>query len=116
MLHLPMAGGEPVDHIFRDLPSLLRPGDLLVANESRVVPARLRATRASGGAVELVLLGTGPGEVLALGGPQRRLTHGEVLRVGASGTATTGSKVTVAGVPSMVPSLGVYVRLGTGPV
>jgi S-adenosylmethionine:tRNA ribosyltransferase-isomerase len=42
---------------FYDLPDLLRPGDLLVANESRVIPARIFARKAgTGGAVEILLL------------------------------------------------------------
>ena len=43
-------------HSFASLPELLRAGDLLVANDSRVVPARLEARKESGGAVELLLL------------------------------------------------------------
>jgi S-adenosylmethionine:tRNA ribosyltransferase-isomerase len=43
-------------HIFRDLPMLLHPGDLLVANDSRVIPARLYGRKPSGGKVELLLL------------------------------------------------------------
>jgi S-adenosylmethionine:tRNA ribosyltransferase-isomerase len=39
-----------------DLPDLLREGDLLVLNETRVIPARLRLRRATGGAVEVLLL------------------------------------------------------------
>lgn len=43
-------------HVY-DLPNLLRPGDLLVANESRVIPARIFAHKAgTGGAVEILLL------------------------------------------------------------
>jgi S-adenosylmethionine:tRNA ribosyltransferase-isomerase len=43
--------------IFRDIGDYLRPGDLLVANESRVIPARLHARKVpSGGQVELLLL------------------------------------------------------------
>ncbi|MGC8873615.1 MAG: tRNA preQ1(34) S-adenosylmethionine ribosyltransferase-isomerase QueA [Chloroflexia bacterium] len=43
--------------IFRDLPRFLRPGDLLVANESRVIPARLQGRRTcTGGALEVLLL------------------------------------------------------------
>jgi S-adenosylmethionine:tRNA ribosyltransferase-isomerase len=38
--------GAIVDRVFTDLPSLLQPGDLLVMNDSRVLPARLFATRA----------------------------------------------------------------------
>ena len=43
-------------HIFRDLPSLLDAHDLLVANDSRVIPARLYGQKPSGGKVELLLL------------------------------------------------------------
>jgi S-adenosylmethionine:tRNA ribosyltransferase-isomerase len=45
----------PVDRIFRDLPGLLQPGDLLVFNDTRVVKARLFGQKASGGAVELLI-------------------------------------------------------------
>ena len=40
----------------RDLPSLLPPGALLVVNDTRVIPARLRATKPTGGRVELLLV------------------------------------------------------------
>ena len=40
----------------RDLPSILQPGDLLVVNETRVIPARLHLRKPSGGAVEVLLL------------------------------------------------------------
>ncbi len=40
---------------FRDLPGLLEPGDLLVFNDTRVVPARLEARKPTGGRVELLL-------------------------------------------------------------
>jgi S-adenosylmethionine:tRNA ribosyltransferase-isomerase len=82
---LPLAGGAPSDHVFSDLPSLLRPGDLLVANRSAVLPARLFATRATGGRVELLLLGPGPGPVRALCRPLRKLRVGDVLDAGGVG-------------------------------
>ncbi len=41
---------------FRDLPHLVRPGDLVVLNESRVIPARLAARRPGGGAAEVLLV------------------------------------------------------------
>jgi S-adenosylmethionine:tRNA ribosyltransferase-isomerase len=41
---------------FADLPGLLSPGDLLVRNETRVIPARLRGRKASGGQVEVLLI------------------------------------------------------------
>lgn len=42
--------------LFRDLPDLLRPPDLLVVNETRVLPARLSARKETGGRVEITLL------------------------------------------------------------
>ncbi|MCD7769642.1 MAG: S-adenosylmethionine:tRNA ribosyltransferase-isomerase, partial [Oscillospiraceae bacterium] len=41
---------------FYDLPEYLRPGDCLVMNDSRVIPARLFGTQPTGGAVEVLLL------------------------------------------------------------
>ena len=63
---------------FRDLPELLRRGDLLVFNDSRVVPARLYGRRdGSAGALELLLLDRlGPGRWRALGRPGRWLRTG----------------------------------------
>ena len=46
---------QPVDRIFRDLPSLLRDVDLLVFNDTRVVKARLFGEKASGGKLELLI-------------------------------------------------------------
>lgn len=43
------------DYRFADLPDLLEPGDLLVMNDSRVIKARLRGHKASGGAVEILV-------------------------------------------------------------
>src|SRR5262249_6467649 len=45
LLHLRRATGECEDRAFRDFPGLLRPGDLLVVNNSRVFPARLFGRR-----------------------------------------------------------------------
>ncbi len=50
-------GSGVADHRHvRDLPDLLRAGDLLVLNETRVIPARLRLRRSTGGAAEVLLL------------------------------------------------------------
>jgi len=50
-------GTGAIEHrVFKDLPGLLNPGDLLVANNTRVNPCRLYATRASGGRVEVFVL------------------------------------------------------------
>jgi len=48
--------GKIAHHHFHDLPGFLRPSDLLVHNESRVIPARLFARKPTGGRVEILLL------------------------------------------------------------
>ncbi|GAB4176546.1 MAG: tRNA preQ1(34) S-adenosylmethionine ribosyltransferase-isomerase QueA [Rhodocyclaceae bacterium] len=53
LLHV--RGAEVADRRFRDLPALARPGDLLVVNDTRVVHARLRGTKPSGGRVEVMV-------------------------------------------------------------
>jgi S-adenosylmethionine:tRNA ribosyltransferase-isomerase len=45
----------PTGRVFRDLPTLLQPGDLLVFNDTRVIKARLHGRKASGGAVEALV-------------------------------------------------------------
>ena len=56
LMRVPLSS-EPFSHTtFDALPGLLRPGDCLVVNDSRVLPARLLGQTASGGAVELLLL------------------------------------------------------------
>lgn len=79
----PQAG--PVgERRFGDLPGLLRPGDLLVLNESRVLPARLATRRRdTGGRVEVLLVepSAEPGRWLAMARPARRLRPGIVLQV-----------------------------------
>ncbi|PMR74417.1 tRNA preQ1(34) S-adenosylmethionine ribosyltransferase-isomerase QueA [Billgrantia endophytica] len=49
------ATGELAHRRFTDLPGLLEPGDLLVFNDTRVIPARLHGHKASGGKVEMLL-------------------------------------------------------------
>ncbi len=74
---------------FCQLPEILRPGDLLVVNDVRVVPARLEAKRATGGAVELLMLcPSSPGAAgwRALARPARRLRAGDTLDL-ADGTS-----------------------------
>jgi S-adenosylmethionine:tRNA ribosyltransferase-isomerase len=60
LLHLPLPAGAVRHLLFSDLPSLLRPGDLLVLNDSRVIPARLVGTKESGGKVEVLLVEPSP--------------------------------------------------------
>jgi S-adenosylmethionine:tRNA ribosyltransferase-isomerase len=48
-------GTLPVDRIFRELPALLAPGDLIVFNDTRVIKARLPGVKPTGGAVEALV-------------------------------------------------------------
>lgn len=81
LLVLPRDGGPLSDRTVSDLPSLLRPGDLLVVNDTRVMSARLRTHRTSGGAVEVFLLAATGTEVPCLLRPARRLVEGELLQL-----------------------------------
>ena len=68
---------------FRDLPEYLRPGDLMVFNRSRVIPARLHGIETqSGAAVEILLVRRlEPGLWQALGRPGRRLRVGATVAI-----------------------------------
>ncbi len=75
--------GELEDRWFIELPDLLRPGDLLVANETRVRNARLRGVDAHGREVELLVLERrSEGSYLCLAGPARLAAPGAVIRIG----------------------------------
>jgi len=81
-------GSAPPQHVHvRDLPTLLTPGDLLVVNDTRVIPARLRLRRPTGGAAEVLLLeplGTDKRTWEAMIRPARKLHPGEQL-IGTGG-------------------------------
>jgi len=65
-----------------DLQQELRPGDLVVVNNTRVLKARLQARRSSGGAVELLVLEpVAASDWLCLARPAKRLQPGEVLQL-----------------------------------
>lgn len=68
---------------FFELPDLLREGDCLIMNDSRVLPARLLGSRLSGGSVELVLLrDLGDGRWECLSRPGRKTKPGTQLQFG----------------------------------
>ncbi len=81
LLVLHRATGRTEHRSFQDILDYLRPGDLMVFNQSRVIPARLRGRRAgSGGKVELLLLRReAPGVWQALAQPGRRLRPGDKI-------------------------------------
>lgn len=82
-------GSGPVQHrLVRDLPDHLESGDLLVVNDTKVLPARLKMQRSSGGAVEILLLeplDDGSHRWSALVRPGGRLKEGEFIRHPATG-------------------------------
>ncbi len=92
MLTLDRATGAFADRVFRDFPSLLREGDLLVLNNSRVIPARLFAHRAGlhtqpqhkvTGSVEILLTEQiSEWEWRVLARPGRKVLKGEILTFG----------------------------------
>ncbi|HEX7687235.1 MAG TPA: tRNA preQ1(34) S-adenosylmethionine ribosyltransferase-isomerase QueA [Burkholderiaceae bacterium] len=76
-------GAEPVDRVFRDLPALLEPGDLLVFNDTRVIKARLHGAKATGGGVEvLVERVLPPGEAWAHIRASKSPRAGSTMRLG----------------------------------
>ncbi len=91
---------------FRDLPSLLGPGDLLVTNRSRVFRARLLGHRPGGGQAELLLVRRLAGdEWLALVRPGRRLRPGTHVQVAEGFTAEVRSPPSLpADAPSADPT------------
>ena len=59
LLHLQRGSGTVLHRHFDDVVSLLRPGDVLVVNNTRVIPGRLHGRKESGGKVELLILDYG---------------------------------------------------------
>lgn len=80
------AQGDYEDRQFRDLPGLLEPGDLLVFNETRVIPARLFGRKPTGGRVELLIERvTGKRTALAHGRTSKPLRVGQELEIEGGG-------------------------------
>jgi len=85
------AGAPPFsDQIVSDLPGLLRPGDVLVVNDSKVIPARLAGRRIGRGAAEPAIEATlhqrlDGARWLAFVKPGKRLAVGDVVRFGSEG-------------------------------
>ena len=76
---------SPSDHVFSDLPGLLRGDELLVLNDTRVVPARVRGHKPTGGAVELLVLGPpdAAGLIPVMARANKALRPGTVVQLGA---------------------------------
>ena len=89
LMLLPRAGGDPTDAIFHELVDALAPGDLLVANDTRVIPARVMARRPTGGKAELLVLqlGADGAPSRALARPAKKLKPGMRLTLDRGGEA-----------------------------
>jgi S-adenosylmethionine:tRNA ribosyltransferase-isomerase len=129
LLRLDRRSGTVTHHRFGDLPDLLEPGDAVVRNDSRVLPARLLARRATGGQVNLLLLErSAPDSFRALARPASRLRSGEILRLpGGEEVVVTGAAgpdgvitITAPGIEATVERVGMaplppYIRRGPTP-
>ena len=92
LLRLDKGNGVVRDCLFADLEGLLMPGDLLVFNDTKVIPARLYGNKESGGKVEILVERlTGPGKVLA------QLRASKSPRIGSWLLLANGSKLQVVG-------------------
>lgn len=76
-----LVAGDHIEHLAtRDFPTLLRAGDVVVLNDTRVLPARMHLTKPTGGQVEVLALEpVADGRWEALVRPSRRVPEGTVL-------------------------------------
>jgi S-adenosylmethionine:tRNA ribosyltransferase-isomerase len=90
LLRLDGGSGKIYHEVFSDLLQLLQPGDLLVLNDTQVIPARLFGHKASGGRIELLV--------------ERLLTEQQLLvQLRASKTPKIGSQLTLEAPPGHEP-------------
>lgn len=80
------------DHIVRDLPTLLRPGDCLVFNDTRVIPAQLEGRRGDARIGATLHKRVGPREWVAFIRNARRVRDGDVIDFGSGVAAVAGER------------------------
>jgi S-adenosylmethionine:tRNA ribosyltransferase-isomerase len=89
LLVLDVPARSLADRMFRELPALLRKGDLLVFNDTRVLPARLHGRKESGGAVEILIERvTGAHEAIVQLGVSKKPKEGGRIALGDGSLAT----------------------------
>lgn len=96
LLALNRRTGEIRHHVFQDLPSLLQPSDILVLNETKVIPALLLCRKPSGGRVELLVVDPA-GE-----GPPHGGLASRICLVKSSKPVKPGTKVIVENGPELI--------------
>lgn len=92
LLHVPAGGAPFADLGVSDLPSLLHPGDVLVVNDTRVIPARLTGHRGEARVEVTLHKHLGPSRWAAFARPARRLRPGETVVFAEDFTATVESR------------------------
>lgn len=98
LMHLDKNTGEIEHRHFYELPEMLREGDCLVLNDSRVLPARLIGSRPTGGSVEVLLLrDLGNGEWECLTKPGKKTRPGTELSFGNGELSATVENVAEGG-------------------
>ncbi len=81
LMVLPLDGGELEDRHFYELPSILSRGDLLVLNDTKVLPWKLVGKRKTGGRVECLVLSLEGSEGVGFFRPTRKLKPGDTLEM-----------------------------------
>lgn len=74
---LGVSGPHLSDHLIADLPSLVRPGDIVVVNDTRVIPVRLYGKRGEAGIEVTLHKALGDGDWLAFARPAKKLQHND---------------------------------------
>jgi S-adenosylmethionine:tRNA ribosyltransferase-isomerase len=123
LLHYRRADRSIHHRTFADLPSLLRPGDLLVLNNTRVLPARFALRKSSGGMIEgLFLEETGPGDWRVLlrnlgsGASGKTLVFAHDEGVTATVISESGGGEYVIRINLSAPAADVLARVGRMPL
>ncbi|HEY7073694.1 MAG TPA: tRNA preQ1(34) S-adenosylmethionine ribosyltransferase-isomerase QueA [Acidimicrobiales bacterium] len=124
LVDAPLAGGRAAHRTIADLPDYVRRGDVVVVNTTRVLPARLRLRKETGGEVEVLLLERdAAGEWEALVRPSRRIRPGSrfaagtdlEVEVGGEGAGDGTRRVTLRVAPGE-DELAVLGRYGAVPL
>ena len=89
---LDLTGGGTTDRIVSELPDILRPGDLLVSNDTRVIPARLRGKRGEAGIEVTLHKREGPDSWLAFAKPAKKLRPDDRIVFSDSFSAEVAAK------------------------
>lgn len=92
LLFVPPGDAPFEDRAFRDLTDLLQPGDLLVFNDTRVIPARLYGRKQTGGEVEILIERLLPGQEV-----RAQIGASKSPKPGSGITLQDGTRITVLG-------------------